>query len=54
MPSEPILCYKFMEHIPVVTELDVSDMITIVKSKRLLAYSMVYVAARFVPGCRAI
>lgn len=43
-----------MVHIPVLTELDVSDLVAVVKSKRLLAYSMAYVAARFVPGCRAV
>lgn len=61
LPSDEELCHlgrffitNLMAHIPVLTELDVSDLVAIVKSKRLLAYSMAYVAARYMPGCRAI
>ncbi|EXJ81882.1 hypothetical protein A1O1_07947 [Capronia coronata CBS 617.96] len=42
-------------HIPLLTEDDVGDYGTMVKKKkRLLACTMVYVAARYVPGCKAI
>ncbi|EXJ82224.1 hypothetical protein A1O3_06037 [Capronia epimyces CBS 606.96] len=42
-------------HIPILTEQDVGDYETMVKAKkRLLACAMVYVAARYVPGCKTI
>lgn len=46
---------NLIAHIPVVAETDVGDFGEIEKGhKRPLAYSMAYVAARFVPGCRSI
>lgn len=61
VPNDEELCHlsrffvlNLLVHIPILSELEVSDLAVIVKSKRLLAYSMAYVAARFVPGCRAV
>jgi hypothetical protein len=46
---------NLLVHIPIVTEADVGDFGDMVKqNKKYLAYSMAYVAARFVPGCRSI
>ncbi|KEF57749.1 uncharacterized protein A1O9_05669 [Exophiala aquamarina CBS 119918] len=46
---------NLIAHIPVVAESDVGDFGEMQKrNKRPLAYSMAYVAARFVPGCRSI
>lgn len=61
VPSDQELCHlirffmtNLLVQVPILSELEVSDLAVVVKSKRLLAYSMAYVAARFVPGCRAI
>ena len=61
VPNDEELCHlirffivNMLVQIPILSELEVSDLAITVKSKRLLAYSMAYVAARFVPGCRAI
>jgi hypothetical protein len=61
LPNDEEVCHlaryfetNLIEHVPVLTRLDVSDLVTIVKTKRTLVYSMAYIAARFVPGCRAI
>lgn len=61
VPNDEELCHmirffivNMLVQIPVLSELEVSDLAITVRSKRLLAYSMAYVAARFVPGCRAI
>ena len=61
MPSDEEICHlgrffitNMLVQIPVLSEFELSDLTATVKSKRLLAYSMAYVAARFVPGCRAI
>jgi hypothetical protein len=60
LPNDEEICHlsrffetNLIEHVPVLTRVDVSDLGTIVKTKRLLVYCMAYVAARFVPGCRA-
>lgn len=46
---------NLIAHVPVVDETDVGDFGEMEKRhKRPLAYSMAYVAARFVPGCRSI
>lgn len=45
---------NLLPQIPVLTEVKVTDLNATIKSKRPLAYSMAYVAARFVPGCKAI
>lgn len=61
LPNDEEICHlsrffetNLIEHVPVLTRLDVSNLGTIVKTKRLLVYCMAHVAARFVPGCRAI
>lgn len=61
LPSDEEVCHlsrffetNLLEHVPVLTKFDVSDLPTIVRTKKVLVYSMAYVAARFVPGCRAI
>lgn len=61
LPSDEELCHlsrffitNLLPQIPVLTEVDVADLNATVKSKRPLAYSMAYTAARFVPGCKAI
>ncbi|KIW15017.1 hypothetical protein PV08_07804 [Exophiala spinifera] len=46
---------NLLVHIPILTEADVGDFDDMIKhNKRQLAYSMAYVAARFVPGCQPI
>ncbi|KAL6252991.1 hypothetical protein RBB50_000710 [Rhinocladiella similis] len=46
---------NLLVHIPILTEADVGDFDDMIKhNKRQLAYSMAYVAARFVPGCQSI
>lgn len=45
---------NLLVHVPVLTELDLSDLGALVKFKRPLAYSIAYVASQFVPGCKAI
>ena len=61
LPNDEELCHmirffivNMLVQTPVLSELEVSNLAITVRSKRLLAYSMAYVAARFVPGCRAI
>ncbi|KIV82972.1 hypothetical protein PV11_05034 [Exophiala sideris] len=46
---------NLLVYIPILAKSDVGDFAEMVKmNKRPLAYSMAYVAARFVPGCRSI
>ncbi|KAK5046164.1 hypothetical protein LTR84_008621 [Exophiala bonariae] len=46
---------NLIAHVPVVAETDVRDFAEMEKMhKQPLAYSMAYVAARFVPGCRSM
>ena len=61
LPSDEELCHlsrffimNLLPQIPILTELDVADLNATIKSKRPLAYSMAFAAARFVPGCKAI